>query len=158
MTWNRRAPPPQTFDDGGSRWEATPFGNKGHFKLRLVSECDAMTGQAVSENFRIPYPHRLVHFEAKHTTATGANDTTALDAAQFKCDKKWSKTLGDSDWFILWDFSGVVAADFQRSFGETNERPITKYQITVNTTSTHLMFYEVIFQLLDKKGREAPNR
>ena len=148
----------QGFNDEDSRWNAEPFGNKGHFIMKLEAEYDTMTGSAVSENFYIPYPHRLVHFEAKHTTAAGANNTTALAAAQFKVDKRWKTCSGDSKWFILWDFSGVVAADFVRSFGDTNERPPSHYEITVNTTEDHLMYYEVIFQLLDKKGREAPGR
>ena len=160
MTYNfrDRGIDSQGFDDEDSHWRGEPFGDKGHFRLKLLKEFDTMTGQAVSENFYIPYPHRMVHFEAKHTGATGANDTTALAAAQFKVDKDWNTCSGDSLWFIEWDFSGVVAADFVRSFGDTKERPPSHYEITVNTTSTHRMYYEVIFQLLDKKGREAPSK
>ena len=149
---------PGTLDIDGSRWVVQPFGNVGHFICKLYAEYDTMTGEAVSETLNIPYPHRMVHFEAKHTTAAGALDTTALTAGQFKVDKGWQTPAGNANWHILWDFSGVVAADFVRSFGDTNERPNSKYQVTVNTTATHRMYYEVVFQLLDKKGRETPNR
>jgi len=149
---------PEGFNDEDSRWRARNFGNKGHFILTLEAEYSTMTGAAVSENFYIPYPHRMVHFEAKHTDADGLNNTTALATAVFTVDKRWKTTTAASKWFIEWDFAGVVASDFVRSFGDTNERPISHYEITVNTTEDHLMYYEVIFQLLDKKGREAPSR
>jgi len=153
--WTPRGFSAESFDHESSHWQAEPFGNKGHVKLLLLDEYDAMTGNAVSENFYIPYPHRLVHFEAKHTDGDGAVNTTALTAAQFKVSKKWKTTASeDAQWHVLWDFSGVVASDFVHVFGDGYERPPSRYEITVNTTNGHRMYYEVIIQLLDKRGRE----
>ena len=155
--WRPRGINAEQFNDEDSHWIIEPFGNKGHFIAKLAAEYDTMTGAAVSENFKIDQPHRLCTVEAKHTDSTGANSTIALTAAQFKVDKKWKTLAGNSSWFVLWDFSGIAGdSDYIQPFGEPYERPPSKYEITVNTTENHLMYYEVIFQLLDKRGREVP--
>ena len=146
--WLPRQVAPKSF---GVNWKGFGFGRYGHFLIKLDSpEYITETGEAVTTVLKIPYPHRIVSVEVKHTDAASDDNTTAYTTGVFKRDK-WRNT---GSWFDLWDFSGIVAADHLLIAGDGYEFPAGEYHFVTLNTENHLTYLEVTIQILSKKGKE----
>lgn len=100
------------------------------------------TGSAVTKNYKLPFAHRLVRVEVKHTDSSDADNTAAFT---------WSfavqKVKGIFEKII--DYASATKTDFIWKFGEGWEFPNGVYKFITNTTNTHRAYLTMVIQLLE---------
>jgi len=113
------------------------------FELTLKSPFYvAQTGSAVTKIYKIPYNHRLVKVEVKHTDG---NDADSTDAFTWSFSRQIVKNLFEK----LIDYSSSTDTDFIEWFGEGFEFPNMTYKFITNTTNGHRVYLKITIQLLE---------
>lgn len=100
----------------------------------------AQTGAAVTNNYKIPFPHRLVKIEVKHCNASDVDNTDAFTWS-------WSKQKVKALFEALVSYAASPSTDFTEVFGESYEYPNMVYRFITNTTVNHRIYLTLTIQL-----------
>lgn len=131
------------------------YQGKRIYKLTLKSPV-TQTGAAVTNTYKIPFPHRLVRVDVKHCDSSDADCT---DAFTWSLSHQQVKAL----FAKIIDESNSTVTDFMDTLGESYEFTGMLYKFITNTTATDLVYLTLTIQLTrsfeemerDKHGRQA---
>jgi hypothetical protein len=96
------------------------------------------TGSDVITVFNIPFPHKLLKVEVKHTNSSNVDST---DALTWELVREMVSGLNVS----MVSYTASVSSDFIETFGEEFVYPAKSYQFKQNTTNTDRVY--VIFTI-----------
>lgn len=118
------------------------FLGKKLYELTLRGDYVPQTGADVIKMLEVPFCHRLVRVEVKHTDGSDVDSTAAFTWSLSRRTTKnlYSKIVG---------YSASVVTDFVEAFGETYEYPNMEYKLVTNTTNGHRIYLKMTIQLLD---------
>lgn len=96
------------------------------------------TGSEVTTTFNIPFPHKLLKVEVKHTDKDNVNST---DALSWELIREMVSGVNIS----MVHYVSSTDSDFIETFGEEFVYPAKSYQFKQNTTNTDRVY--VIFTI-----------
>ena len=120
--------------------------DNGVFKIDMLAI--TAIGSAVTQYFTIPFMHRLLRVEVKHTDSAYVDCTDALTYSL-----KYGSTSKNSLLFAVAAKSATAVTDNAHIFSEF-WRSMTRYQLVTNTTNTDLIYVSLLIRLTDNPKRE----
>lgn len=114
---------------------------KGFFKLDFPATVN--TGSDITTYFTIPVMHKMHRVEFKHTDSSYADSTNALTYSL-----KYGSTHNPALLFALIAKSGSTASDVAHML-DNFWRATSRYQLTMNTTNTELVYVSLLFEVED---------
>jgi hypothetical protein len=140
----------------GAGWIGEEFSSLNHVLIRRYP-VPFLLGQAQAANLDttllIPYPHRIQHIQIKHCDASDAENATAFT---WRFDRlKW-KNEGVNVYFQLW--GGAASTEIDEWFTGCTcvVFPQGEYRLRISGTENHHFYFEIVIQILSKKGPETP--
>jgi len=125
-------------------WNITYIGNGEHL-ITLKNKYITMTGANVATELTILEGHILRKIELKHTDNTKAENATSTLITFQRRQEMLDSLLHD-----LFEETACTKSDKRVVFGQEYAYPSQTYRLTLNTTNTHRIYFEMYIELLPK--------